>query len=178
MPKTPMPLQESATIVLGAREYEVVPQSLPYIRHHLGPVLESLANEVIDAGTLIDVISDKAHEVLRVFIPDLMGADEWNGVGPDGEYDEQLAQRAPTAPQVRTAVQQVADLNGFDLVKGLGKIVDPTVLRDMVSQVLRDSTSRLSLTSSSPSTPPSDSTPSSTTSPPGSRPNGLVAASG
>lgn len=175
MPKPqPMPAREQIEVELGAHTYEVVPQSLPYIKHHLGPVLASLADENVEAGNVIDIIADKAHEVLGVFIPDLMPANEWQGVDELGAYSDELAQAAPTVPQIRAAIERIADLNGFDLVKSVGKIVDPTVLREMVTNALRDSTPLAWPTSSSPSTPPSPSPTSSTISSPDSPPAGLV----
>src|SRR3954451_5604101 len=163
MPKQPGIPDEQVTVTLGARDYEVVAQSLPYIKHHLGPVLSGLADESIDGSNVLDLITSKAYEILRVFIPDLMPEHEWNGLDEVGEYDDAIAQRAPTPPQIKTAVEVIAELNGFDLVKGVTKLVDPTLLREMIDGALRESMSLGSPTSSAPNIRRSASTTSSTT---------------
>lgn len=171
--------QETQHVQLGQDTYEVVPQPMPYLKRSLGTLFEGLGEMDIEEDGLGAFITGKSHEILKVFIPDLMPLHLWEGFRSeqdmaDDNYDAEHARRvAPTGPQVRLALTVCLKVNGLDLVGQLGKLVDPTVLRQLatrylIAQIEEGSSGRRLPTTSSVSTPESGSEKSSMTSSPDS----------
>lgn len=193
---------------LGEHIYEVTPQRIGYLRSKLGVVFTQLTRGDLDGG-VVEIVLNKAHDILSVFIPDLMDGWEWEGYAserlyqqvkaheaeidrltreyadaraeamkavreeqgearpgeaeedraarvadairealdaiplpeepePPDVYDE-AADRSPDPEQIAIAVGVVMRANKLDLVKHLGKIVDPTVLKKHLTKVVDDS---------------------------------------
>ncbi len=156
------------TVKLGRHIYEVVPQSLPLLKRRLGKAFEEITSmQDVDASNIGAVLTGRAWDILKVFLPDLMPLYEWEGYASqaamEGDlFDETLAATAPTGPQTKTAIQLCMKANGLDVWKTMGKLVDPTLLRAKVTAMLAESLSTSSPSGSSPRVP----TPSTTSSPP------------
>jgi hypothetical protein len=173
MPTPPTFADESEWVQLGTHQYEVKDQPLPYLRHELGAFFETLTAAEVDASNVLEFLSGRAHEVLKVFIPDLMPLWEWNGYATAhameaGEYDAVAARNGPKPSEIRTAITVCMKVSGMDAYKVLGKIVDPTLLRAWVTRELTRFLSSTSLsdlsqqartpsmTSSAPESPTED----------------------
>lgn len=157
----------SEWVQLGQHQYEVVDQPLPYLKHELGALFETLTETDIDASNVLDFLSGKAYELLHIFIADLMPLWEWNGYATAhameaGEYDAVAARNGPTPSQIKLAITVCMKVSGLDAYKMLGKIVDPTLLRAWVTRELSAFLSNHSLSDLSAPAP----TPSTTSSAP------------
>lgn len=133
---------ESEWVQLGQHQYEVVDQPLPYLKHELGALFETLTGTDIDASNVLDFLSGKAYDTVRIFIADLMPRHEWEGYATrdameQGDYDPVAARNGPTASQIKLAITVCMKVSGLDAYKLLGKIVDPTLLRSWVTRELR-----------------------------------------
>lgn len=159
-------LDESVQVTLGDKTYAVYPQKIGRLRATLAiefKGLEALADLGGGIDSVIGAGLERAHSILRVFIPDIMPAFEFCGYGTLAamEADEYIEDNdtGPTVPQVRRAFEEVMALNGLDLLKHLGKIFSPDLIQTVVQeQVL------LRLASETPSLPTSQ--PASGDSPP------------
>lgn len=151
---------------LGAHTYEIHPQPLPYLRHHLGSLFEQLETDgVEDAEDLLSFVSGKFYETLKVFIPDLMPRHEWEGYESEvafegGLYSDEWARKAPDGQQVRRALTVCFEVSGLDVWKTFGKLLDPTLLRATVTRYVAGFLSSNLQSASSPQAP----TPSTTSS--------------
>lgn len=162
-----LPTEDVEHIKLGPNDndiYEVSAQPLPYLKRALGGYFTALTANEIDSSNVAEVFTAKAHELLSIFIPDLMPLHTWEGFRSEedmeaGNFDDEYARRvAPTGPQVKLAVKRCFALNSLDLWKGLGQFVDPLDLQQFVGRFLRGEdvlAGMKSLSSSSPSTHPS-----------------------
>lgn len=156
------------TVKLGRHIYEVVPQPLPLLKRNLGRMFEEITSMGdVDAQNIGAVITGRAWDILKVFLPDLMPLHEWEGYASQAQMeaddpDEDIMRSAQTGPQVKTAIALCMKANGLDVWKTLGKLVDPTLLRAKVTAMLAESLSTSSPRGSSPRAP----TPSTTSSPP------------
>lgn len=164
-------------VTLGAHTYKVRPQKIGYLIHKLGPNLqEALAAEItgVDGAALVGV---KAHDVLAVFIPDLMPAHEFVGYASEeamlaGAYDEE-ADNSPEPLQIKAAFKAASDVNGGEVFKHLKALMGPTLwekLTAFLTAKLAEEGSPLSTISApsltSQSTNGDSPSTSSTTSPP------------
>ena len=160
---------DSEHVELGAHIYEVVPQPLPYLKRRLGTALQALGDA--DAGNMAELLTDRAYEVLEIFLPDIMPRHEWEGFATEeamaaDDFDAATARRvAPTGPQVRTAFAVCLKANGLDVYKHLGRFVDPTLVRALVTKALTDSLTSSSSSSPSPSSASASTTPTEIPSP-------------
>lgn len=170
MPRDNAPSLSDQTewLQLGPNTYEVGAQPIPIVKHALADYFARLTASDIDVENFLEFATGKAHELLSIFIPDLMPLYEWEGyLSADamarGEFDPDVARRvAPDGQQVHHALVVCFKVNKLDIHKLLGKIVDPTVLREWVTRQVRDYLSRTSLSELSEPAP----TPSTISSPP------------
>lgn len=169
MPANTKPTFDTASewVQLGRHQYEVVDQPLPYLKHELGALFETLTTADIDGANLLEFLSGKAYDIIRIFIPDLMPRWEWEGFATQhaweaGEYDPVAARNGPTPSQIRTAITVCMKVSGLDAYKMLGKIVDPTLLKAWVTRELHPFLTKTSLSDLSAPAP----TPSTTSSSP------------
>lgn len=149
----------SRKVTLGRHEYTVVAQpharifrGLPRIFEEMGGLDEGA--DLTDATSAVNALGDRVHDVLRLFIPDLMGKPEFLGYASQqamdaDEYDEAAVNAAPTMPQIIEAFEAAIDVNGGRrLGELLGKLLGPQlaesfrrVLAARVSQSLQTSLS-------------------------------------
>lgn len=132
-------------------------------------VVEQGQNLTVD--NLLDVSQGRAWELLCILAPALpQRMSEWQFRGyasaeamDAGDYDEDQDTTSPSIPEIRHAVVTCATVSGLDFLthaKGIFQMVDPTLLRALVSEQLMEiadsastiSRSSLSATGDSPST--------------------------
>lgn len=115
--------------MLGDEEYLVVAQRHARLRRELGKLFQNLGDlgdlEIDSANSMLDLVGDKVYDLLAIFIPDLMPKYEFMGYATSeameaDRYDEE-ADRSPTQPQIREAIERCLDVNGFDWI---GKVKD------------------------------------------------------
>jgi hypothetical protein len=137
------PEKDGARVQLGDNEYLVVPQRIGYLRSKLGKALEGLADMNLSADNILDVLGDRAHAVLKVFIPDLMADYEFAGYATReareaGDYNPEY-DKSPSPKQIRRAFTVAAQVNEIDLLKHLGKLIGPDVIRSYLAGAMADS---------------------------------------
>jgi hypothetical protein len=140
-------------IRLGDYEYDVVPQRIGYLRSRFGVALAGLDTSDLSSSNVMEFLGDRVHAVLSVFIPDLMPAWEFKGFPTreameqddyDPDYD-----KSPSASQIKTALLRAAEVNEIDLLKHLGKLIGPDLIRTWAQTVMIDSM-KANLSSSAP----------------------------
>ncbi len=161
---------ESERIRLGEHIYIVEPQPIGYLKHMLGRAFESLTSGhggTLDAGGLGNMVTGKAYELLEIFVPDVMPRHEFEGFASaeameEGNYSRGADTVKVTGPQVRTALAVCFRVNGIDIWKQLGQVIDPFVIREVVTEAIEASRSRSKELSSESATasPDTPSTPS------------------
>jgi hypothetical protein len=150
-------------VQLGEHSYAVYAQRVGYLENKLGRTLDRLVSgNVTDGASIVAMLGEQVHGVLGVFLPRLMPLHEFRGyVSPEalaaGDYQPE-ADSSPTVPEIRSAFETVLRVNGFDLLQGLGKLLDTDLLKAAASSaVARQLTSGdSSPTDSSPSTAASE----------------------
>ena len=171
--EAPIDPEDFREVTLGEKQYVMLPQPIGHLRSQLGVALGNIDNIELDADNVLDMLTDKAYAVLKVFQPDLMPEYEFNGYATNEDFEAKKYNReydkSPTPRQIKKAFKAAAELNEIDLLKHLGKILGPDLIRGLVGEALKRSImdSEISSTSSAPnteSTPESSSTPSPTSS--------------
>lgn len=160
-----------AEVTLGEHTLPVYAQRHAYLQNRLGRFIDRLVDEGVEAGNVLDIVQSSAYELLVVLIPNLdKRVPEWEFKGygsreamDAGEYDEQT-DRSPTVPEIRTAFEVAAKVNSFDVLKAVWKVVDPQLLRGLVTEQIAEAISPTSPTLPSENGA-STSTPSTTTGP-------------
>lgn len=161
------------TIRLGSYEYTVVPQRIGRLRRHLGRAMSDL--ESLGGDSLAEFVGaslERAHGLLKVFIPDLMPIYEFSGYRSEAamEADEDDdGDWGPTFPDIVNAFEVVMRVNRLDLLGHLRSVISPELIRAYISSrmadVIRDSQTSSSASSASTPGPPSQSTDSGMTLP-------------
>lgn len=142
------------SVELGDYEYQVVPQRIGYLRQQFGLALQGLDTTDLATSNIMEFLGERVYSVLRVFIPDLMP--EWEFLGyPTKEAQEQDQydpeyDHSPSATQVKLAVTQAAEVNEIDLLKHLGKLIGPELMRTWVQTMMIDSMKASLQTSAEP----------------------------
>jgi len=159
---------------LGDYEYVLVPQRWGYLQAKLPKAASGLDNlDPGDMNDLIGMLGRRAYHVLKVFIPSLMPEYEFMGYPSQekmdaGEYDE-AHDKSPDPGQVIDAFEAAAKVNRIDLVKHLGKLIGPELIRAWLAGILRQNLenrdTRLSEHSSAEPIPATPSTTSGTNGP-------------
>lgn len=136
----------SQTIQLGDVELRVVAQPHAYLLPKLSEVGAHLFGDSgpTDGGTLIAALGDGVYDALAAFIPDLpkkLPAYEFHGypskeAWQNQEYDEEAALKSPTIPQIGVALEVCIEENGGDFLRKLFAVVDPKLLRALISERL------------------------------------------
>lgn len=128
---------DEITVELGAHTYTVRARPLPRVFRALSGLQGRLQGVDTDRGMDAAIVSlgDQAHDLLRVFIPDLMGKPEFSGFASErameeGEDDDAAMDRAPTFPQIIEAFEAAFRVNGGERVGELaGKVLGPEVAK-------------------------------------------------
>jgi len=157
----------SPEVHIGDYDYLVVPQRIGRLKKRLGRAIgdiESLAGDSV--AEFVDQGLERAHEVLKVFIPDLMPLHEFCGYRSEAamEADEdEDGEFGPTLPDIVHAFEVVMQVNRLDLLGHLRSVISPELIRAYVSGQVAD-TLRGGATSDSPSSPSTPGASASTTS--------------
>ncbi|WP_297775059.1 hypothetical protein [Mycobacterium sp.] len=128
-------------VQLGQHSYAVYAQRIGYLENKLGRTLDRLiGSSVSDGAGIVSMLGEQVHGVLGVFLPRLMPLHEFRGYVTAealaaGEYDA-AADTSPTVPEIRSAFETVLRVNGFDLLQGLGKLVDTDLLKAAASSAV------------------------------------------
>lgn len=171
----------SVTIQLGEVEFRAIGQPHAYLLHHLAEVISAIVAQgsEVTGDELVRFLGDGAYDALDVFLGGELSkkfpAYEFHGYPSKeawlaGEYDEQAALRSPTLPQIVGAFETCIELNGGSFLKKLVGLVDPKVMRALITERVAESLSATSLSS-----PPTSGTSAPTSSgerPPTPIPNG------
>lgn len=170
-----------AKVELGSDTYEVVPQPWVYLQHEIREFgsglgdLESFS-DVGDIDTVVGELGDRAWELIRIFIPDLMPKHRFMGYRSadameEGTYDEEAARKAPTFAQIIDAVETSLRVNRLDVIKRLKSVfptdlIEAEIRRALAGKLIERSSGGTTASSISPSpNGESPSTPSIETSP-------------
>lgn len=156
-------------VKLGEHSYDVVPQKWGYLRTRLGGVFSALAESNTDGVNAADLVGGRAHDVLKVFIPNLMPSYEWHGYPTQeamdaGDYSDEY-DKSPTPDEIVLAFQVVMRANRLDLLGKLKDLVDPQMIRAYVNKAVAEAVDSQTTTSPNSSAAGTDgpSTTSSTT---------------
>lgn len=168
------------TITLGAHEYDVCPQKIGYLINRLGPRLQEALEAQLDGVDGAALVGAKAHDVLQVFIPDLMPVHEFLGFVSEealkaGEYSE-ATDLSPEPLQIKDAFKAASDVNGGEVLGHLKALLGPVLTQKAVAAVTAavSESARSTISAPSPTSPPTsgDSDPTSSgTTPPTSDPS-------
>lgn len=128
------------TVQLGAHRYVVVPQRQARLKRQVPAIFAGLGTG--DARDVLSVLSDRAYDLLRVFIPDVMPKWEYDGYRSESAadsdtYDED-ADQSPTHKQVQDALGVCLEVNGIDKFRLLGNVISPDLIRALMTQRVAD----------------------------------------
>lgn len=130
-------------ITLGEHTLPCYPQRHAYLANRLGRFVETLADnagEIESAGDVAGLLGDSAYDVLCALIPNLgkrMSRHEFAGYGSEaqmeaGDYDER-EDHSPTFPEIVHALETAVAVNRFDVLKVVGRVIDPKLLKAEIS---------------------------------------------
>lgn len=90
-----------------------------------------------DFAEILLGLGGKVHDVLSVFIPELMPRWEWDGFASEtaameDQYDED-ADRSPSVPQQQKAFETVIQVNGLRWLRRLKDVIDPKLIKAQVN---------------------------------------------
>jgi hypothetical protein len=163
------------SIILGAHEYDVRPQKIGYLINRLGSRLQEALEAELDGVDGAALIGAKSHDVLTVFIPDLMPVHEFLGYASDeamraGDYSE-AADVSPEPLQIKDAFKAASDVNGGEVLGHLKALLGPALTQRAVAAITAavSESARSTISGHSPTSPPpsgaSDPTNSGTSAP-------------
>ncbi len=165
------------SVKLGAHDIPVYAQRHAYLTNRLARFFVGLSAlqgeaDISDIGDLIPLLGDQAYDLLCAVIPTYAKRCpkyEFCGYGSleafaAREYDEEL-DCSPSFPEILTAFQVAAEVNRFDVLKTLAKVVDPKLLKSWINTQLAVAISNASLSSPAPAGGSATSTDSGTTTP-------------
>jgi hypothetical protein len=160
-------------VQLGNHELDVYAQRHAYLANKLGKFVSALAEtgSEITSDKILSFGQERVYELLCVVIPQLgkrMPEYEFLGYASKeaqtaGEYDPEQ-DKSPTVPEIHDALVAVGRVNRFDILKHLGKVFDPDLVRAAVNQQVAAQV--LKTSPSSPSTNGDSAPTSSGTTPP------------
>lgn len=175
-------MSDPVQITLGDRTYGVRAQRIGRLADKLGDRFGQIVDMELggDGASQLASLGGAAHEILRVFIPEVMPLPEFLGYASEADMREGRrpsdpdADRSPTLPEIEQAFRTAFDVNGFGVLGHLKALVEPEVLRKMITlQISRTLTSGSGGSPSSPQPSGESDQPSSGTSAP-STPEPLV----
>lgn len=172
----------SPSVVIGGKNYLIVPQRVGRLKKRLKREFETLSDiGGREVTGILDLGLEKAHGILAVFIPELMPLHEFLGFRSQEEMDDEDAEEhddlGATVPEIDYAIRICLKVNRFDLAGALGKLISPDLIRaflnKQVSDLIMGTMEEPTTTSPSTSATPGLATPSTTsgTTPPTSEMN-------
>jgi hypothetical protein len=135
-------MQNGTEITLREHKLLVLPQSIGYLSHKLGPRLKEILETDLDGLDGVDVLTAKTYETLAVFIPslpDTIPLYEFLGYASTEameakRFDEE-ADRSPTAPQVKAAFDAAFKVNGGEVLASLKALLGPAITEKVMALV-------------------------------------------
>lgn len=127
-------------VTLGEHTYGIKPQRIGRLADRLGERFNTLVDAELggEGASQLAVLGQGAHDILRVFIPNLMPVHEFLGYGSPqaleagGERDPET-DFSPTFPEIRNAFETAFRVNGFEVFGHLKALVGPELLQKMVA---------------------------------------------
>lgn len=121
-------------VKLGEHEYRVRPQRHAYLKREIRKFFSSLQElQDMDAENLLDVFTEKAYELLSVFIPDLMERWEFEGFASqdamERDHYTEDDDRSPEPGQIREALSAAMRVNDLDWVGQLKNFIGTDLLK-------------------------------------------------
>jgi hypothetical protein len=143
-------------VTLGQHTYKVLPQKIGYLINRLGSRLQEALEAEIDGVDGAALVGAKAHDVLSVFIPDLMPVHEFLGYASEeamkaGEYSE-ATDTSPEPLQIKDAFKAASDVNGGEVLGHLKALLGPVLTERAVAAVTE--AARSTTSAPSPTSPP------------------------
>jgi hypothetical protein len=131
-------------VTLGAHEVDVYAQRHAYLSNKLSGFFQELTTmetDVNDAADVVTLLGDRTYDLLAVVLPQYAKRCpkyEFAGYASQeayehGDYVEE-ADRSPSFPEMVNAFEVAARINRFDVLKILGKVFDPNLLRAWVNE--------------------------------------------
>lgn len=165
-------------VKLGEHEVDVYPQRHAYLTNRVGRFLQDLTSteigdiDIASVSGLIATAGEKVYDLLSIAIP--MYAKrcpryEFMGYGSVAAYEareyDEVEDKSPDIDQMITAFEAAAKANRFDLLKIVGRVFDPKLLKSWVNTQVALAISTASANSHAASDGPSESTTSGATTP-------------
>ncbi len=146
-------------VTLGEHEVDVFPQRHAYLTNKLGKYLQALAEGDLEINQVAEVIAffgDQTYDLLCVVIPtygkrcpryEFMGFASQEAM-TSGQYDEEQ-DRSPSFPEVVEAFKAAAEVNRFDTLQAITRVIDPKPIKAwlnvQIAMALQRSANSLSL---------------------------------
>lgn len=162
-------------VPLGKKTYIMIGQPIGWLRQQIGVAMkglssdlspESVDEDLLSQENILDLLGNRVYLLLYAFIgEDLMPEWEFNGyptreAWQAGDYKREYDPGVKPS-QVKKALIAGAELNEIDLLKHLGKLIGPSLVKGFVTEALMRSMDTLLPTSSSAATQDSQSETSS-----------------
>lgn len=135
-------------IKLGSHELDVYPQRHAYLTNKLGTYVDRLAGsdlELSDAAGLAAFLGSEAYDLLIILIPqygkrcpryEFLGFTSQEAADKN-EYIEENDE-SPTFHEIIEAFTVSAQVQRFDTLKILGKVIDPKLIRGWINAKLAE----------------------------------------
>lgn len=145
-------------ITLGEHTLPVYAQRHAYLTNRLGRFLDDLLERVgeLDTGGIIAALQASSYELLCALVPNLekrIPEYEYRGFSSREAMDEDIyeeeADKSPTVPEIRAALETAARVNSFDVFKHVMGVLDPSLLRGIVNAQVAEAISQTSQNSPS-----------------------------
>lgn len=163
-------------VTLGEHEVDVYPQRHAYLSNKLQAFFKDLivdgGADISDASALIGMLDDRAYDLLEVVMPQYCKRCpkyEFAGYGSQAayeaqEYDER-EDKSPSFPEIVNAFEVAARINRFNVLKIIGNVIDPKLLKTWINSQMAERLSSASASSLSSRAGSEASTSSGTTDP-------------
>lgn len=147
-------------VTLGDHEVDVYPQRHAYLTNKLASFFGELVQtdtDVDDAAAVVKLLGDRTYDLLGVVLPQYTKrCPRWEFAGygsqeafDNREYDERQ-DKSPSFPEMVNAFETAARVNRFDVLKVLGKVIEPKMMKAWINSKIAEAIS--SDSASSPAT--------------------------
>lgn len=164
-------------ITLGAHEVPVYAQRHAYLTNSLSKFFRQLTSMGTDLTLdspedLVPMLGEQAYDLLAIVLPTYgkrVPRYEFAGYASqeamdNGDYDE-AEDKSPSFPEIMDAFKAAAAENRFDVLSTIAKVVDPKLLKQLISTQIAIAISNASASLPSTSDGSTPSTSSGTTAP-------------
>lgn len=130
-------------VTLGEHEYLCVAQRHAYLTKNLGRAMGVLSDpNLLNGENFVATLGSGAYDLLAVFYPAIMPRYEFMGF-PTAEaleaddYNDEY-DHSPTIAQIRDALEIALKINGLDLLRHLGKVIDLGLLQAYLNRAMAE----------------------------------------